>query len=142
MLTAAVAVGCAEIPVLKDLGETFGNKPAPPSQASVQHGLPASTGADASLLSFLATARRGDATVVSQPDTGARIRVVAGRMYYAASGRYCRRYEYAPADGGASISSGLACKNGDGSWSVERLIVNPNDVNAPQKSATPRPGSS
>ena len=136
MLVAAVAVGCAQIPVLKNLGDALSGNESSPTSGAIQHGLSAD-GAGTSLSGFLASARAGDSITMAHPETGARIRVVAERMYYAASGRYCRRYEFAPVDGGKTLSTGLACKNGDGHWTTEKSILNPSDVNAPQRSVVP-----
>jgi len=142
MIVTAVAVGCAGIPAMGDLGDVFKGTHPQPSPDSVQHALPAAERPGAPLLDFLATARRGDSTIVSDPNTGERVRVVAGRMYYAASGRYCRRYETTYSNSPTVTTNGLACKRGRDDWQLEKLIVNPNDVNAPQRSLMPRPGSS
>jgi hypothetical protein len=128
-LTVAVAVGCVQLPTFS------ATKPAESAALSA-------ASADAPLVTFLATARPGDSAFITDPDSGQRASVTADPMYYAASGQYCRRYHLAGADSGAPISSGLACKNGKGEWSLHKLIANPNDVNTPQKPATPRPGSS
>ena len=112
-VTLAVAVGCADLPI-------FGTAESAPAREI------------SPLAAFLADARPGDSTFVTDPDTGRRLSVTAKRTYFAASGRTCRRYDLANAQSGAHLPSGLACKNGDGEWNLHKLIANPDDVSAPQ----------
>jgi hypothetical protein len=86
---------------------------------------------------FLATARPGDSTYLTLPNTGSRVRVTAHRVYFAASGRYCRRYDVTSSNSATTTTPGLACKNGHNNWELEKLIVNPSDVNSPQRIQTP-----
>lgn len=113
-LASAVAVSCAQLP-------TFGVTQSPAAAAD-----PAET--PSSLVAFLADARPGDSTFIPDPDTGERVSVTAEKIYFAASGQFCRRYAFTNAKSGAPMSSGLACKNGDNEWRLHKLLSNPNSV--------------
>ena len=78
-----------------------------------------------SLLAFLASASRDESGFVLDPNTGNRIRVVAGRAYYAASGRTCRKYQVQNGGAAANLVSGVACKDPTSGWMTSRLRVNP-----------------
>jgi hypothetical protein len=124
----AVAVGCAGIPFTNKSKEPSGVASATPLIA------PKSAGGTHPIAAFLAAARAGDSTYLTLPETGKRVRVTAHRLYFAASGRYCRHFEVTVTNSPSTTTPGLACKNVDQDWELQNLIVNPNDVNAPQRS--------
>ena len=115
----AVAVGCANLPILGTTASASARNKTPPGEISP-------------LVAFLADARTGDSAFVTDPGTGRRLNVTAQTTYFAASGRTCRRYDLANAQSGAHLPSGLACKNSDGEWALQKLIANTDDVSAPQ----------
>ena len=124
----AVAVGCAGIPGFGEPmdggARTMGMTPSATIYQGGTHPIAA----------FLAAARPGDSTFLTLPETGKRSQVTAHRVYFAASGRYCRRYDVTSTNSATTVSYGLACRNDQGEWKLEQLLVNPNDVNAPQRS--------
>ena len=128
----AVAVGCAGLPGTGTYKKSTGAATATPIDESK------SSGGTHPIAAFLAAARAGDSTHLTLPETGTRVRVTAQRMYFAASGRYCRRYEVTHTNSPTTSTQGLACKNGRQDWELQNLIVNPNDVNAPQRSLLPK----
>lgn len=71
------------------------------------------------LLEFLAGAEEGEVRDVDDAVTGTRLRVTAGRVYHAASGRVCRRFGAA----GATSEEGLVCKGASGGWMRIRLLA-------------------
>jgi len=127
----AVAVGCAGVPgfgeSMDGAAQTTGMTPSATNSQGGTHPIAA----------FLAAARPGDSTYLTLPDTDMRVQVTAHQVYFAASGRYCRRYEVTSTNSATITTPGLACKNGQNDWELETLIVNPSDVNAPQRSRTP-----
>lgn len=135
-LAAAVAVGCARIPVLGDLGSAFAGNAEPGNQGSVSRSLPDSGNSDAGLLDFLASAKQGDSTIVTHPETGQRVLVTADRIYFAASGRYCRRYTLSPNGNSGPISSGIACKN-DKHWTLRRMLTGNANASLSSQAAKP-----
>ena len=71
------------------------------------------------LLAFLAGAEEGEVRDVDDAATGLRLRVTAGRVYHAASGRVCRRFSAV----GAASEEGLVCKGASGRWMRTRLLA-------------------
>jgi hypothetical protein len=127
-IVIAVAVGCAGVP-------GFGESADGPAQTTALTPNAANyLGGTHPIAAFLAAARAGDSTFLTLPETGKRAQVTAHRMYFAASGRYCRRYDVASSNSATTVSYGLACRNDQGEWTLEQLLVNPNDVNGPQQS--------
>jgi len=128
----AVAVGCAGIPGFDPSNTQAGAASAAPLSSSM------STGGTHPIAAFLAAARPGDSTYLTLPGTEKRVLVTARQVYFAASGRFCRQYEVTVSNSPTTITPGLACKNGHDEWQLEKLIVNPSDVNSPQRTLLPQ----
>lgn len=124
----AVAVGCAGVPGVDTFKSRSGAASATPLSSS------SSSAGTHPIAAFLAAARAGDSTYLTLPETEKRVRVTAQRVYFAASGRYCRQYEVAYTNSPEITTNGLACKKGHDEWQLEKLIVNPSNVNSPQRS--------
>jgi hypothetical protein len=86
----------------------------------------------APLFAFLASAVANDVGVVEDPSTGDSVRVIAGRAYHAASGRFCRRFDIMSPHSYERMTEGLACKDEDGRWTKSELLINPDDLEAPR----------
>lgn len=77
---------------------------------------------DDPVLAFLAEADDGETGVVLEPASGIRVRVTAGRLYHAASGSVCRRFDAGSAAAPEPREEGLACRLDSGRWTrVEPL---------------------
>ncbi len=84
------------------------------------------------LFAFLASAAANDVGVIEDPRTGESVRVVAGRAYPAASGRLCRRFDVMSPQSYEGITEGLACKDEHDRWTKSKLLINPDDLEAPR----------
>ena len=127
----AVAVGCAGIPGFDTANTQAGAAPATPLNPST------STGGTHPIAAFLAAARPGDSTYLTLPGSETRVLITAHQVYFAASGRFCRQYEITVTNSPTIATPGLACKNGP-NWQLEKLIVNPSNVNSPQRTLLPQ----
>ena len=72
------------------------------------------------------TAQAKEPNTINDPASGAKITLVAGRQYFAASGRTCRRFHVLDNLAFDSISSGLTCKTPAEEWEISKMILNPN----------------
>jgi hypothetical protein len=108
-------VACATVPVEK---ADTSVEPAPPPLEP--------------LFGFLASAAVNEVGVVKDPRTGQSVRVTAGRAYQAASGRLCRRFEVMAPLLYEGMTDGLACKDAEGLWTKSKLLINPDDLDAPR----------
>ena len=86
----------------------------------------------APLFAFLASAADNEVGVVEDPRTGISVRVIAGRAYHAASGRLCRRFDVLSPHSYEGMTEGLACKDEYGRWTKSKLLINPDDLQAPR----------
>ena len=76
------------------------------------------------VLSFLNSEASTSTGVILDTATGADVRVTAGHVYDAASGRKCRRYQIKPLGSGSISRSGLACQAETGKWEKVRPLLN------------------
>ena len=77
---------------------------------------PSSKAAGDPLLEFLAEAQDNEVRDIDDPATGGRLRVKAGHVYHAASGRLCRRYAAGTPTAPEKSDNGLACRDANGDW--------------------------
>lgn len=120
-------MGCAAVPGFgKSVDRAAETRGLTPDATNFQDGTYPIT-------AFLATARPGDSTYLTLPETGKRAQITAHRVYFAASGRYCRRYDVTSTNSATTVSYGLACRNNRGEWGLEQFLDNPTDINAPQR---------
>ena len=75
------------------------------------------------LLDFLAGAELGEARELRDPATGVQLRVTAGRVYHAASGRLCRRYAAGSVSATGNDDEGLVCEGANGNWVRAGLLA-------------------
>jgi len=105
---------------LRDLAEGAGG--AVEVAASLMSPSPGPSGDP--LLDFLAGAEPGEARELDDPATGVSLRVTAGRVYHAASGRLCRRYTAAVSTAApGNDDEGLACEGTNGNWVRAGLLA-------------------
>lgn len=71
---------------------------------------------DDPVLAFLAGADDGETGEVLESASGIRVRVTAGRLYHAASGSVCRRFNAGSATASEPRGEGLACRVDSGRW--------------------------
>lgn len=124
-IVMAAAAGCALSPANENAAAPVPASPQPPVNMSKM-----SAGTHP-IAAFLAAARAGDSTFLTIPESGSRVQVTADRVYFAASGRYCRKYLVTSTNSATTMSPGLACRNAQGDWQLENLIVNPGNVISP-----------
>ena len=105
------------VDLLKATGETFGGVAGTVEPTSMTKRLP-STSEDP-VLAFLAEAENGDVRDIEDTEAGIRLRITAGRIYEAASGRVCRRFRAV----GAAVDEGLVCKDAAGRWTRVGMLV-------------------
>ena len=80
------------------------------------------------LMAFIATARQGQTATLEDPDTRAMVEILAGRTYNAASGRQCRPFYVVSGPAYLGRTTGLACEQEQGRWSLSELTVNPENL--------------
>lgn len=85
--------------------------------------MPSSKAASDPLLEFLAEAQDNEVRDIDDPATGGPLRVKAGQVYHAASGRLCRRYAAGTPSAPESSDNGLACEDANGDWVRVGLLV-------------------
>lgn len=112
LLALCFIVACS--PWRKDYDEAVAPPPLPP------------------LFAFLESAEANEVGVVEDPGTGAKVRVIAGRPYHAASGRLCRRFDVMSPHSYEGMTEGLACKDNNGRWTKSTLLINPDDLESPR----------
>ena len=76
------------------------------------------------ILQFVEKANDHQEGIVLDPTTGAQVKVLVGRTYYAASGRLCRPYRVLNLSESSPLTSDLACQNGAGHWQKIRPLLN------------------
>ena len=119
LLLVVCGVSACVPPSLRDLARGAGG--AVEAAAAVMSPSPAPSGDP--LLDFLAGAEPGEARELDDPATGVPLRVTAGRVYHAASGRPCRRYTAVSAAVPENYDEGLACEGANGSWVRAGLLA-------------------
>lgn len=119
LLLVLGGVSACSPPSLRDLARGAGG--AVEAAASAISPAPEPSGDP--LLDFLAGAEPGEARELNDPATGAPLRVTAGHVYHAASGRLCRRYTAASAAAPGNDEEGLACEGTKGNWVRAGLLA-------------------
>ena len=119
LLAACTSISFGDL--VKSTGEAIGVAPgAVESVATMKRSPPTS---DDPLLAFLAEAADGEIRHLEDAVTGTRLRVTAGRIYQAASGRVCRRFSAVGAAGEKTNGEGLVCKDAAGRWNSVDVLV-------------------
>ncbi|MBT8420634.1 MAG: hypothetical protein KJO08_07205 [Gammaproteobacteria bacterium] len=86
------------------------------------HGGPAPIGQETELSSFLKNALSQSKVRFENTPWGDKVTIRAGRLYFAASDRICRKLFVLP-DGGSNTSSAIACETPEGAWVPVRAVT-------------------
>ena len=119
MLAGACILAACAPPTLRDLTSRAGAS----VEAAIDGIAPAPRTADDAVLVFLAEAQNGEVGEIDDAGRGVPLRVRAGRLYHAASGRVCRRYREGVAAEAETGEEGLACRNASGRWARVELVI-------------------
>ena len=111
MVALCVVSACAP-PSLQELVQGAGEA----VEAATTAMQPPQNAVEDPLLAFLAEAEDGEVRDLENSVSGNRLRVTAGRVYHAASGRMCRRFTAFGVATGEADEEGLACKGDTGRW--------------------------
>ena len=102
------------IDLLKTSGEPYGGVAGTVETESMTKRLPSTSGDP--VLAFLAEAENGEVRDFEDAKAGTRLRVTAGRIYQAASGRICRRFSTTGVSSDEATGEGLVCQSAAGRW--------------------------
>ena len=91
--------------------------------AAVAAAMPSQSASGDPLLAFLAEAEEGAVRDFDDAAAGVRLRVRAGRLYHAASGRVCRQYRVSNPAVPEANEEGLACRDRAGHWRRTALVA-------------------
>ena len=94
------------------------------SEEAREKSLPVQYKMSPAMSEFLLVAATLESTLIPDPISGQTIRVVAGKKYYSASGRLCRRFEVNSASSSSHLRSGVGCEDQAGNWTLSRIFVN------------------
>jgi hypothetical protein len=126
LLACAILAACVDAHSLRDNDRDRATAwPVAASHAAANAADAREVGRQDALIAFLESAAPDQVGYVEDPVSQARIRVIAGNAYHAASGRLCRRYFVPPFQEGSTIDSGLVCQDGSGRWTRSRVRINP-----------------
>lgn len=109
------------VDLLKTAGEPFAGVAGTVEAESTTKRLPSISGDP--LLAFLAEAENGAVRDFEDAEAGTRLRVTAGRIYQAASGRICRRFSATGVSSDEADEEGLVCRSAAGRWVRVGMLV-------------------
>ena len=119
LLTACTSLSLGGL--VKSTGEAIGVVPGAVGFVATMKR--SSSASDDPVLAFLAEAEDGEVRDLEDAEAGTRLRVTAGRIYQAASGRVCRRFIAVGAAAEATPGEALVCKDATGQWSRVDILV-------------------
>ncbi len=140
LVATVLLSGCVDIPFLnmkKEAPDSISQGAvAAPGVAVAAKGSESS----ATLLAFVATPKEYDTGFIRDPVSSTLVRATVTPVYHAASGHSCRHYHVAYPRETGGPSSGLACKDTSGKWSLVRLVINPDKLEKSRSSTWPTSG--
>ena len=118
LVVAVCAVSACAPPTLREWAQSAGGA----VEAATAAMSPSQRSSGDPLLDFLADAGEGEIRELDDSATSGRLRVTAGRVYHAASGRLCRRYTATSSVAPETHEKGLACEDAKGFWDRAGLL--------------------